>query len=102
MLPRGAALVKVSVGRRFATATVRITQRSVIKAQLLHGKLVVGTKRVTHKPGTYPVKVTLSSKSRRQLVHRGLKRATFTLRVAVTGSNGATKVFRYRVLVRLT
>jgi hypothetical protein len=98
-LPRGAALVGVRVGRGWAAATVRITRRSVIKAQLLDGKTVVGTARVVRDAGTRTVRVTLKQKTWRSLRARGLKRKTFTLKVTVVGKT--TKVFRHRVLLRL-
>ncbi|HEY7621400.1 MAG TPA: hypothetical protein VH834_16590 [Solirubrobacteraceae bacterium] len=99
-LPRGAALVGVRVGRGWAAASVRITRHSVIKAQLLDGKTVVGTARVVRNAGTRTVRVTLKQKAWRSLRARGLKRRTFTLRVTVVAGK-TTKVFRHRVLVRL-
>jgi hypothetical protein len=101
-LPVGTALLRVTTGRRFASASVRISRRSVIKAQLLKGKRVVGTARVTREAGTHAVKVFLNTKDRRRLQRQGLKRVTLTLKVVVIGSNGFTKVFRYGVVVRLT
>ena len=95
------ALLRVRGGRRFASATIRIARKSVIKAQLRKGKRVVGTTRVTHKAGTYVVKVALRKKWRRRYQHQGRKRVTFTLRVVVVGSNHATKVFTSGVIVRL-
>lgn len=95
------ALLRVRGGRRFASATIRIARKSVIKAQLRKGKRVVGTTRVTHKAGTYVVKVALRKKWRRRYQHQGRKRVTFTLRVVVVGSNLATKVFTSGVIVRL-
>jgi hypothetical protein len=99
-LPRGPALLGVRVGRGFATATVRLTRRSIIKAQLLwHGR-VVGSARATHNAGTPTLRVALKGSSWRALRTRGLTRATLTLRVVVVAGK-ATKVFRYRALVRL-
>jgi hypothetical protein len=95
------ALLRVRGGRRFASATIRIARKSVIKAQLRKGKRVVGTTRVTHKAGTYVVKVALRKKWRRRYQHQGRKRVTFTLRIVVVGSNRATKVFTSGVIVRL-
>ncbi len=95
------ALLSVRGGRRFASATIRIARKSVIKAQLRKGKRVVGTTRVTHKAGTYVVKVALRKKWRRRYQHQGRKRVTFTLRVVVVGNNLATKVFTPGVIVRL-
>jgi hypothetical protein len=100
VLPRGPALLGVRVGRGFATATVRLTRRSIIKAQLLwHGR-VVGSARATHNAGTPTLRVALKRSSWRALRARGLKRATLTLRVVVVAGK-ATKVFRFRALVRL-
>jgi hypothetical protein len=101
-LPVGTALLRVTTGRRFASASIRISRRSVIKAQLLKGKRVVGTARVTREAGTHAVKVSLNTKDRRRFQRQGLKRVTLTLKVVVTASNGFTKVFRYGVVVRLT
>ena len=98
----GAALLRVTSGRRFASASVRIPRLSVIKAQLLKGKRVVGTARVTREAGTHAVKVFLKTKDRRRFQRQGLKRVTLTLKVVIVGSNGFTKVFRYGVVVRLT
>jgi hypothetical protein len=99
-LPRGPALVGVTVGRGFATASVRITRRSVIKGQLLDGKTVVGTARVVRNAGTRTIRVTLNQKTLRSLRARGMKRKLLTLRVTVTAGK-ATHVFRHRVLIRL-
>ena len=101
-LPVGTALLRVRTGRRFASASVRISRRSVIKAQLLKGKRVVGSARVTREAGTHAVKVFLNTKDRRRFQRQGLKRVTLTLKVVVIASNGFTKVFRYGVVVRLT
>ena len=100
-LRRAPALLRVRGGRRFASATIRIARKSVIKAQLKKGKRVVGTTRVEHKAGTYVVEVALRKKWRRRYQHQGLKRVTFTLRVVVVGSNRATNVFTSGVIVRL-
>jgi hypothetical protein len=100
-LRRAPALLRFRGGRRFASATIRIARKSVIKAQLKKGKRVVGTTRVEHKAGTYVVEVALRKKWRRRYQHQGLKRVTFTLRVVVVGSNRATNVFTSGVIVRL-
>jgi hypothetical protein len=98
----GPALLKVTPGLRFAKATVRISRKSVIKAQLLKGKRVVGSARVTRNAGTHVVTVSLNKDYRRSLQRQGRKRVTLTLRVVVKGtSNNATKVFRFGVVVRL-
>jgi hypothetical protein len=99
-LPKGPAVVHVRAGRGFATANVRLTRRSVIRCQLLRGTRILGTKRVTHSAGTYPVTVALTSRARRSLRAQGLKKATLTLKVVVVAGK-ATHVFRYRVIVRL-
>jgi hypothetical protein len=99
-VPKGPALLRVRVGRGFASATVRITRRSVIRCQLLRGTRVVGSARVVHNAGTYVVRVALNPRSRRQLRARGLKQTTLTLKVVVVAGK-ATHVFRYRALVRL-
>ena len=100
-LPRGPALLGVKIGRGYAAATVRITRRSVIKTQLLRGKRVVGTSRVVRKAGVYDVTVSIDPKLSRSLRHQGRKRVQLTLRVVVAPIGGLTRVYRYRVLVRL-
>jgi hypothetical protein len=101
LLPRGPALLGVKSGRGFAAATVRITRRSVIKTQLWRGKWVVGTSRVVRKAGVYDVTVSIDPKVKRALRHQGRKRVQLTLRVVVVPLHGLTRVFTYRVLVRL-
>jgi hypothetical protein len=101
VVPRGPALLGAKSGRGFAAATVRITRRSVIKTQLWRGSRVVGTSRVVRKAGVYDVTVSLDPKLRRALRHQGRKRVQLTLRVVVVPQHGLTRVFRYRVLVRL-
>ncbi len=100
-LPRGPALLGAKTGRGFAAATVRITRRSVIRTQLLRGTRVVGTSRVLRKAGVYDVTVSIDPRVRRALRHEGRKRVQLTLRVVVAPIHGLTRVFRYRVLVRL-
>jgi hypothetical protein len=101
VLPRGPALLGAKVGRGFATATVRITRRSVIKTQLWRGSRVVGTSRVVRKAGVYDCTVSIDPTVRRALRHQGRKRVQLTLRVVVVPEHALTRVFRYRVLVRL-
>jgi ribosomal protein L31E len=101
LLPRGPALLGVKTGRGYAAATVRITRRSVIKTQLWRGRRVVGTSRVVRKAGVYDVTVSIDPKVSRSLRHQGRKRVQLTLRVVVAPIGGLTRVFRYRVLVRL-
>jgi hypothetical protein len=100
-LPLGPALLGVKIGRGYAAATVRITRRSVIKTQLLRGKRVVGTSRVVRKAGVYDVTVSIDPKLSRSLRHQGRKRVQLTLKVVVAPIGGLTRVYRYRVLVRL-
>jgi hypothetical protein len=95
------ALLRVRGGRRFASATIRIARKSLIKVQLRKGKRVVGTTRVTRKAGTHVVKAVVRKKWRRRYQRQGRKRVTFNLRVVVVGSNRATKVFTSGVIVRL-
>jgi hypothetical protein len=97
----GTALLKVTPGKRFAQASIRISRQSVINAQLLKGKKVVGKTRVTRKAGTHTIKVFLAKKYRQSYQRQGLKRVTLTLKVVVVGSNKAVKVFRFGVVVRL-
>jgi hypothetical protein len=73
----------------------------VIKTQLWRGKRKVGTSRVVRKAGVYDVTVSIDPKVRRALRHDGRKRVQLTLRVVVAPIGGLTRVFRYRVLVRL-
>jgi hypothetical protein len=101
VLPRGPALLGAKVGRGYAAATVRITRRSVIKTQLWRGSRVVGTSRVVRKAGVYDVTVSIDPKVRRALRHQGRKRVQLTLRVVVVPERALTRVFKYRVLVRL-
>ena len=90
-------LLRIHGRTHYALVRIHIGRKSVIKAQLRKGKRVVGTKRVEHsKAGTYEVKVNLSKTWLRRYRQRGLKRVTFTLRIVVAGSNGATKVYSPR------
>jgi len=101
VVPRRPAVLGVTAGRGFATASVRITRRSVIKAQLLRGGRVVGTARIVRAAGTYAVVVRLTKQARAQLRRQGLTRVTLTLRVVVVPRTGAVFVFRHRAVVRL-
>ena len=101
-MPRKPALLRVTTGRGFAEATVRLMRRSVITGRLLRGGTrVVGIRRVVARAGTRIVRVSLKRKVRRQLRRRGLERVTLTLRIAVVERSGAPYVFRYRVRVRV-
>lgn len=102
VLPRHPALVGVRVGRGYAEASIRLTQRSIIKGRLLkRGSVIVGSKRIEREAGTRVLRVKLQRKRMRRMQRRGLDDVTLTLRVAVTAPNGATHVFKHRVLVRL-
>jgi hypothetical protein len=102
LLPRHPAIVGVRAGRGYAEASIRITQRSIIKGWLLRHKTVkVGKKRIEREPGTRVLRVKLQRKRMRRMRRRGLEQVTLTLRVAVTAPNGATHVFKHRVLVDL-
>jgi hypothetical protein len=100
-LPQANALTRVTTGRRFATATVRIPQHSVIRADLLRRTRVVGSKRVVHRAGTWTIKVPLRAQSVAQFRRQGLKRVTLTLRVVLVPDQGAKQTFRHGVIVRL-
>ena len=101
VVPRRPAVLDVIAGRRFVRPTVRITRRSVIKAQLLRGSRVVGTERIVRSAGTYSLTVRLTSRARAQFRRQGLRRVTLTLKVVVVPQNGAAFVFRQRAVVRL-
>jgi hypothetical protein len=99
---RAPRLLRFRGRTHYALARIYIGRKSVIKAQLRKGERVVGTKRVEHsKAGTYEVKVNLSKTWLRRYRQRGLKRVTFTLRIVVAGSNGATNVYSPRMIVRI-
>jgi hypothetical protein len=98
---RRPAVLQVVTGRRFVRPTVRITRRSVIKAQLLRGSRVVGTERIVRNAGTYSMTVRLTSRARAQFRRQGLTRVTLTLKVVVVPRNGTAFVFRQRAVVRL-
>jgi hypothetical protein len=102
-LPKRAALLRVQSGRRFATARLRLTRASIVRAQLLWRKTkVAGSVRLVRAAGTYNVKVQITSRMRRQMQRAGLKRAPLTLKVVVSPrSGGAAQVFRFGVRVLL-
>ena len=100
-LPPTNALTRVTSGRRFATATVRIPQHSVIRADLLRRTRVVGSKRVVHRAGTWTIKVPLRARSAAQFRRQGRTRVTLTLRVVIVPDQGAKQTFRHGVIVRL-
>jgi hypothetical protein len=102
VLPRRPAVLGVVAGRRFAEATVRISRRSLIKGRLLSGRgRVLGSARMTRRPGTHVLRVSLKRDAARRLRRRGMSRVTLTLRVAVVARSGATFAFRHRVVVTL-
>lgn len=102
-LPRKAALVDVVAGRRFAEATVRITRRSTIKGRLLSQKgRTCGKARIRRDAGTHVLRVAVARERVRRMRKRGMSEVMLTLRVAVVDTgNGATRVFKHRVMVRL-
>jgi hypothetical protein len=102
-LPKRAALLRVQSGRRFATARLRLTRASIVRAQLLWRKTkVAGSVRLVRAAGTYNVKVQITSQMGRQMQRAGLKRAPLTLKVVVSPrSGGAAQVFRFGVRVLL-
>jgi hypothetical protein len=95
------ALLRVLGGTHFAKAQVRISRQSVIKLSLLKGKSVVGSARYSRKAGTPTLKVSLKSKYRHKWHKAGRKKVTLTMKITVKGNNGATKVFRYGVVVKI-
>jgi hypothetical protein len=95
------ALLRVLGGLHYAKAQVRISRKSVIRLSLLKGKSVVGTARYTRKAGTPTLTVKLRDSYRRSLKRKGVKKVTLTLKITIVGSNKATKVFRYGVVVRV-
>jgi hypothetical protein len=95
------ALLRVLGGVHFAKAQVRISRKSVIRLSLLKGKSVVGTARYTRKAGTPTLTVKLRDSYRRSLKRKGVKKVTLTLKITIVGSNKATKVFRYGVVVQV-
>jgi hypothetical protein len=99
-LPRKPALLRVTGGRGFATATVRIPTRSAIRASLLrHRTSVVGLRRVVHRAGTWTIKIPLRPAALRQLRRERRTRVTLTLRLVVTPVQESAAAFRYRVIV---
>jgi hypothetical protein len=95
------ALLRVLGGLHYAKAQVRISRKSVIRLSLLRGKKVVGTARYTRKAGTPTLRVKLRDSYRRSLKRKNVKKVTLTLKITIVGSNKATKVFRYGVVVQI-
>ena len=99
-LPKAAAVLRVATGRRFASGTVRVSRRSVIKGQLLRGKRVVGSVRLVRSAGTHVVRVTISQSARRALARLN-QPVRLTLRISVSPVGGkSAQVFRFGVRVR--
>jgi len=101
VVPRKTALLAVGAGRRFATASIRSPRRAVVKARLTWHRHVLGTTRIERGPGTYAVRVSITSKWRARLKRAGRQRVTATLRIVVREIHGPTTVFDYGVIVRL-
>jgi hypothetical protein len=103
VLPRKAAVLRVAGGRRFATATSRVTRSSVSKGQLLwRGNRVVGSVRVVRAAGTHVVRVTVRESMRKVLARLGQQQVRLTLRLVVSPARGKTaQVFRFGVRVRV-
>ena len=103
VLPRHPALVGVRAGHGYAEASIRVTQHSIIKGWLRrHKTVIVGSKRIERDPGTHVLRVKLQRKRMRRMRRRGLEEVRVLLRIAVTAPNGATHVFKHRVLIDLT
>jgi len=99
---RHPAIVGVRAGHGYAEASILLTQRSIIKGWLLrHKKVIVGKKRIERDAGTRVLRVKLQRKRMRRMRRRGLEHVRAILRVAVTAPNGATHVFKHRVLIDL-
>jgi hypothetical protein len=100
-VPKKIALLKVNAGRRFASATVRIPQRSVIKASLLRGTKVLQTARVVKAAGSPTIRINLNRANLRLLRRQG-STARLTLRVVVVPVGKKTgQVFRFGVRIKL-
>jgi hypothetical protein len=102
-LPKKAALLRVTGGRRFAAATIRLTRRSVVRGQLLaRGNRVVGAARVVRGAGTHVVRVNLTSSGLKLLRRQGQNRVRLTLRLVVAPVGGrAVQTFRFGARVTL-
>jgi hypothetical protein len=100
--PARSALARVRSGRRSALGTVRLARRAVVRATLLNGNRVVGSKRVVRNAGEHRVRVNIKRSELRRLRAGGKKRATLRLRVVIAERSGSTRVFSLRVRVRLT
>jgi hypothetical protein len=103
-LPQRAALVRVTAGRRFAAATIRISRASIIRGELLwRTKRVVGSLRVVRTAGTHVVQVRLTTAGLKLLRRQGQQRVLLTMKVVVVprSGRGTAQVFRFGVRVRL-
>lgn len=101
VLPRRPSVLNIRGERGFVVVRVRLTKRSVVRAQLLWRGRVVGLARVVKGPGIYDVTPPLNRRTLHTLRHRGVKRVTVGLRVVVVQLPGATYVFRHGVRVRV-
>jgi hypothetical protein len=100
--PTRTAVSRVVGGRRSASVTVRLARSAVIRANLLSGRRVVGTRRLVRAAGEHQLKVNIPRKEVRRLRAGGRTRATLRLRVVLAEQGGTTRVFNIRVRVRLT
>lgn len=100
--PARTVLSRVIGGRRSATAVVRLARSAVMRATLLDGRRVVGTRRLVRPAGQYQLKVNIPRKELRRLRARGLKRATLRMRIVLAEQGGATRVYTVGVRVRVT
>ena len=100
--PTRTVLSRVIGGRRSATAVVRLARSAVMRATLLDGRRVVGSRRLVRPAGEYQLKVNIKRKELRRLRARGLSRATLRMKVVLAEQGGATRVFTIGVRVRVT
>jgi hypothetical protein len=100
-VPKKVALLGVRTRRSFAEVTLRLVRRSVIKLKLLRGTRVIASKRVRRRAGRRVVRIAVPTAMRHRLRSRGRKRVLLTLKISVVERNGATKRFRYKVIVPL-
>jgi hypothetical protein len=97
--PERPTLTQIDVRRRFVSAIVRLPRRAVVRGQLLwRGTSVVGSTRLSLKPGTYTITVPVLAQRRRQFRRLGLKHVTLTLRFVVVDPAGKSRVLSSRVL----
>jgi hypothetical protein len=99
--PGRTVVSRVIGGRRSATAVVRLARSAVMRATLLNGRRVVGTRRLVRPAGEHQLKVNIPRKELRRLRAGGRTRATLRMRVVLAEQGGATRVFTIGVRVRL-